>query len=320
MHNKIAISLLSYEDVNFFHVRRKRKYRNIISRITTLQLAQPDEINDFTDVDIFTDLTQGRGTSLFLGQYSKRGILFILGKLGILYLLKKKGLTNISVEIDTSRPFQHLLRLIHTIRNQKYLISEIVMRRATFSLPEEIKGLMEKKLYDILIIEWILLQNPIDLFSRQRPQLPGQQYPGLNMTSEAFEILYWIGRRTRGDGVLVVPNYLHSAHIYTRDFFFVNPRYQALITAIQQNLLKQKRLDQVAWAGDEEKIFNRKNNSYLKWKPSEMILPVSRSMNDYFYSTYYRSQVSKFQNDFDFVLDKDYKKHFTKDWRAGDKT
>ena len=297
-------------------MKRKRKYRNIISRITTLQLALPDEVSDLTDIDLFIDLTQGRGTTLFLGQYSKRGILFIFEKLGILTQLKKMGLTNISVEIDTSRSFRHLVRLIHTEQRQKLLISEVVIRRASFFLPEEIKHLMEKKQFDILMIEWILLQNPLDKFSRNKPQLPGQEYPGLSMSSETFEIFYWIGRRTRADGILVVPNFLHSAYIYSRDFFFVNPLYQAIGQSIRQNLIRSEGLAQVAWAGHERKIYNRKNNSFLIWEPSEMILPVSRSMNDYFFSTYYRSLVSKFQNDYDFVIEKGYKKQFSKEWKV----
>ena len=166
------------------------------------------------------------------------------------------------------------------------------------------------------MIEWILLQNPLDKFSRNKPQLPGQEYPGLSMSSETFEIFYWIGRRTRADGILVVPNFLHSAYIYSRDFFFVNPLYQAIGQSIRQNLIRSEGLAQVAWAGHERKIYNRKNNSFLIWEPSEMILPVSRSMNDYFFSPYYRSLVSKFQSDYDFVIEKGYRKQFSKEWKA----
>ncbi|MEE9165871.1 MAG: hypothetical protein V3U24_00195 [Candidatus Neomarinimicrobiota bacterium] len=268
------------------------------------------------DVDLFTNLAHGRGTFLFLGQYSGRGILSALDKLGILAQLRQRGLYNISVEVDTSRPFQHLLRFFHTETGEEHLICEVVVRRAFFSLPEGIRLGKSTKPYDILIVEWLLLQNPLGKFTKDRPQLPGQEFPGLGLSSETFEILYWISRRLKTDGVLIVPNYLHSAIMYSREFLFVDPHGEAMLKKIKRGLLKTTDLTQVTWACHEEKILEQGKNRYLKWQPSEMILPVSKTMNDYFYSMYYRSQISMHMSDFDFSVEKGYEKRFTSQWLA----
>lgn len=83
-----------------------------------------------------------------------------------------------------------------------------------------------------------------------------------------------------------------------------------------KDLLKEKNFAQVAWAAHEGKIVDRKKKDYLKWEPSGIILPVSKSMNDYFYSTFYRSSVSEYRSEFDFVMEEGYEKQFTNQWRA----
>ena len=95
-------------------MKSPRRYRDIVSRITPLQLTQPDDLAELTYNEVFTDFTSGRRTSLFLGHYSKRGIRFALDTLGVLSQLKEIGLGNISAAIDTSNPFSHAFRLYHT--------------------------------------------------------------------------------------------------------------------------------------------------------------------------------------------------------------
>lgn len=110
-------------------MKPRRKYRDIVKHISTLQLTQPDDVEEMTDEDLFRDLTQPRGSSLFLGTYSSRGILYALKKLGILDQFKARGLDNISVETDTSKPFRHRLRLYHREPGRDFLLVEAVLKR-----------------------------------------------------------------------------------------------------------------------------------------------------------------------------------------------
>ncbi|MFQ6616528.1 MAG: hypothetical protein ACE5HZ_07135 [Fidelibacterota bacterium] len=283
-------------------MKRRRKYRDIIKHISTLQMTQPDREGEMTGEDIFADLTQGRGSSLFLGTYSRRGILFALKKLGILAELEARGLDNISVEIDTSEPFRHRLRLCHREAGTEYLVVEAVLRRGTFSFPDSITVPLSRQRYDILVVEWLLLQNPLRPFTEERPRLPGQDHPGLGLMEETGEILYWVGRRARADGVLMVPKYLHAAYVYSQDFLFVSPRFQALMERADRQLFRKYPMARVAWAIEEGAVFNRRDASTLTWTPSEMILPVSKALQGYFYSNAYRTQVGRSKQEFDFAL------------------
>ncbi|MFQ6676016.1 MAG: hypothetical protein ACE5LH_06680 [Fidelibacterota bacterium] len=282
--------------------RRGRKYRDIVRHITTLQLIEPDDVEQMTDEDLFSDLTEGRGSSLFLGSYSRRGILFALRQLGILEHLAAQDLDDISAHVDTSDPFRHRLRLVHRENGQDYLVVETVLRRGTFTFPETVTVPLSRKRYDILVVEWLLLQNPLKTFNRDRPRLPGQDHPGLGLAREANEILYWVGRRAGADGVLIVPNYLHTAYFYSHDFHFVDPRFQAMIEEVTRLLFQKFPLATVAWACEKGEILNRRDSTVLTWTPSEMILPVSRALQGYFYSNLYRTRVSELKGDFDFVL------------------
>jgi hypothetical protein len=296
-------------------MKRRRRYRNIVSHITTLELIQSDDSGLLMNGDLFSDLTGGRGTDLFLGQYSKKGIMFALEKLGLLARVKRKGLDNLSVFMDTSRPFQHLFRLHHNEDGKHHLVAELVMRRGTFT-PPEIKSTTGNS-WDILVVEWLMLQNPLASFSSRSPQLPHQNCPGLGLAQEALEIFFWMGRRARCDGVLIIPNSVASAMIYSGEFAFADPCRQGMMKSIQK-LCKQHSLAQVAWAWKEGKIVGKKEGKMDKWIPAEMLLPTSRSTKKYFRSRSYRGRVKKKEPVTKLQIEPGYKKRFTSHWQACD--
>lgn len=262
------------------------------------------------------DLDSHRTTSLFLGQYSKKGILFAFERLGLLQELTRIGLHRISIKIDTTDPFRHFLRIYHYDASESQLITEVVTRKGTFSLPKETKYKKAKNIYHILIIEWLLMQNPKGVFTKERPHLPNQEFPGLYLSSAVLEIFYWMGRRMKSDGVLIVPNTLYTGMIYSKEFHFVDAKYEALMLRIKKNLLKKKNFAQVAWASEEGKVIYQNNNKQFTWKPKEMILPVSRAMNDYFFSRFYRTGVLRHFMKTKLYIEQGYRKQFDEEWKA----
>lgn len=262
------------------------------------------------------DLDSHRTTSLFLGQYSKKGILFAFERLGLLQELTRIGLHRISIKIDTTDPFRHFLRIYHYDASESQLITEVVTRKGTFSLPKETKYKKAKSIYHILIIEWLLMQNPKGVFTKERPHLPNQEFPGLYISSAVLEIFYWMGRRMKSDGVLIVPNTLYTGMIYSKEFHFVDAKYEALMLRIKKNLLKKKNFAQVAWASEEGKVIYHHNNKQFTWKPKEMILPVSRAMNDYFFSRFYRTGVLRHFMKTKLYIEQGYRKQFDEEWKA----
>ena len=175
-------------DINTLLKPRPKKYRNLVKHIRRDLAFQDSESLSLTQEDLFNDLTTSRGTSRFLGVFSTRGIEFTLGRFGYFDHLKQVGLPKPIINLDTSDSFKHRVQINHRIGEELLISGEIVMRRSTFKSPP-----MGDKKYppaDLLVIEWFLLQNPLKIFARRRPQLPGQDYPGLGISNIIFEIFY----------------------------------------------------------------------------------------------------------------------------------
>ncbi|GEM_PF-164497 len=293
---------------------RPRKYRNLVRHLSQHLLTIDNSGNGFTNEDIFRDLTSNRGTDRFLGFYSKRGIEFGLRQFGIFNQLKKTGLPNGRVLIDTSDPYKHRLQIKHLINGIDYLSCEVILRRGTFPLPKQFT--LKPKLYDFIIIEWLLLQHPLKPFTRRRPQLPGQEYPGLGISEIIFEMFYWLARRFSSDGALIIPNYLHTGLFYGRQFLFLEPVRQGQLYHFGKLVLKKYRLDQLTWACAEGQLIDRKNNRVYLWEPAPMALPVSRQLKDYFHHADYVNTVRTERKQFRAEINPGYRKIYTSDWKA----
>jgi hypothetical protein len=301
-------------DINTLLKPRPKKYRNLVRHIQRDLLFQESESLSLTQEDLFNDLTTSRGTSRFLGVFSTRGIEFILRKFGYFRNLKHIGLPEPMINLDTSDSYKHRIQVSHQIGEKLCLSGELVMQRSTFNTPS-----LDHKKYppaDLLVIEWFLLQNPLKKFSRRRSQLPGQEYPGLGISNLIFEIFYWMAKRLNTDGVVIIPNYLHTGIFYGRRFMFINPSKQGTMAAIDKIRTIKYSLNQLSWACAEGQLINRKTNSVFLWKPAPMILPVSKLAREYFGSEIYINKVNSFQNNLDLKINRGYKKQFNSNWKA----
>ncbi len=289
---------------------RPRKYRNLVRHLSEYVFTGDSDESSLSQEDIFQDLSSSRGTSRFLGYYSKRGVWRRFELFGIFDRLSRLGLNNPELDIDTTDPFLHKMSLHHNIQGKRLLSGELHVRKAPITLPDT-----DRTRVDCLVIEWFLLQNPLKPFSRRRPQLPGQDHPGLGIAMILFEMFYWIARRFSLDGVLFVPNYLHTGVLYGRQCAFINPEQQALLQELG-HLLEKKSLDQLSWACAEGKLVNRNTNEVLVWTPMPMVLPVSRKMKDWFYNADYSRQVRESREKIDLMIFPEYKKEYSKTWMA----
>ena len=301
-------------DINTLLKPRPKKYRNLVKHIQRDLVFQDTESISLTDEELFNDLTTSRGTSRFLGVFSKRGIEFTLGKFGYFDHLKQVGLAKPIVNLDTNDSFKHRVQINHKIDEKLLLSGEIVMRRSTFKSPP--LGDKQYPPADLLVIEWFLLQNPLKIFNRKRPQLPGQDYPGLGISDIIFEIFYWMAKRLKTDGVVLVPNYLHTGIFYGRRFMFINPRKQGTLFALDKLRKVRYSLNQLSWACTEGQLIDRNLDSVFLWNPAPMVLPVSRLAREYFGSDIYINKAKTAQNKLDFKINRGYKKQFDSKWKA----
>ncbi len=301
-------------DINTLLKPRPKKYRNLVKHIQRDLIFQESDTISLTLEDMFNDLSTSRGTSRFLGVFSRRGIEFTLGKFGYFDHLKQVGLAEPIVNLDTNDSFKHRIQINHKIDEKLLLSGEIVMRRSTFKSPP----LGDKKYppADLLVIEWFLLQNPLKKFTWRRPQLPGQDFPGLGISDIIFEIFYWMAKRLKADGVVLVPNYLHTGIFYGRRFMFINPRKQGTLFALDKLRKVRYSLNQLSWACTEGQLIDRNSDSIFLWKPAPMVLPVSRLAREYFGSERYINEANTAQHKLDFKINRGYKKQFDSKWKA----
>ncbi|NOZ75832.1 MAG: hypothetical protein GXO90_10770 [FCB group bacterium] len=293
---------------------RPRKYRNLARHLTRyLNIPDDSELLQ-SETDLFDDLSSSRGSSRFLGVFSTRGITFGLKQFGILDHLQHAGLPNGQVRLDTRDPYRHRIQIIHEMGSREILSAELVMRRGQLSLP--LLAPLHQPAHDFLIVEWFLLQHPLKRFTKKRPQLPGQDYPGLGISRLIFELLYWTGRRLQVSGVVLIPNYLHTGLFYGRQCLFLDPEKQGQLYALAGLLSRDVKLDQLSWACAEGHLIRRKSDESLPWKPAPMVLPVSQALKDYFHAPEYIVQMSRAKKEYRVQVRPGYKKSYTADWTA----
>jgi len=130
-------------------------------RLTTSKLqkkSNDEELN--LEEDLFSLNIGKRGSDFFLGFYSEAGIEIALRKYGILKVLIEKGFKNIIFKIDTIDPYVHRFVLYDKKVDPKNQIVDVVLRKDVIKndLPFDCEA--NGKSYEMLIIEWMLMQNP----------------------------------------------------------------------------------------------------------------------------------------------------------------
>jgi hypothetical protein len=293
---------------------RPKRYRNIAKHLSNYIMVKNIDDFEYIESELFSDLSHSRGSSRLLGTFSVRGIKFILAKFGFFEALDRIGLPNGKVEFDVSKPYQHRVRITHNIAEASVCSSEIVLRRGPLNIPAE--GNIFVPALDCLIVEWFMLQHPFKNFSRKRPQLPGQDYPGLGISTLVYELLYWTGRRLQVDGVVLVPNYLHTGIFYGRQLLFLNPFRQGMLYSLSKLLHKQVNLDQLTWACAEGQLIDKTNNKSYIWSPAPMAIPVSSTLRDYFHSHSYNEIVRTSKESNAFEINSGYHKRYTPIWET----
>ena len=109
----------------------------------------------------------------------------LLERSGILAQLRSKGFRALRVELDTRNGAAHTLRVVCD-EGPEELLLELRAGRSRSAVPD----------MEVIFVEWLLLQNPRAEFSARRPQLPGQQHPGLGLLRDVngHEFLLHDGR------------------------------------------------------------------------------------------------------------------------------
>jgi hypothetical protein len=105
-------------------------------------------------------------------------------------------------------------------------------------------------------------------FSEHRPKLPGQNIPGLGLTTETAHFLSLLARERHLEGIAFKPSWYHIAYAAKRVCRFADAKRQGRFVALLRDL-KQKPLLLVTQALVREKV--QLNGEPYCWEPLDMV-------------------------------------------------
>ena len=197
------------------------------------------------------------GPRKLLGFYTAEGLEYALERYRVLPLLRRLGFGELHVRVDKAGGCDRA-RLFgrDSTTGQEVVLVELEVER------RRIGG------GTFLFINWLSLRNPRAKFSALRPQLPGQEVPGLGLAREMAQFMAIMAKRLALDGVAFHPSWYHMAYAARHGGRFVNPQRQGRFEALVRDLQHLPLLDATrAVAEGRVKL----NGEPYQWEAVEMV-------------------------------------------------
>lgn len=240
------------------------RFRQIKNSLDPLHLTHGGESAwDLTEDDLVGILPGIPRQTRFLGYFSKVGVELILERFGIFQQLRARGFRNPVVQLELDHPLGQTMRIFGDAAQTELLV-EVRLSRSTRLLPDR----------EVLVVEWLLLQNPRESFPPGRVPLPGQTHPGLGMLRELFGWLVVVAETLGLDGLFFRPSHYHIAVQSHRFACFAEPAHEALFRALEE-LLAGHDLAAASRLVGEGRVVYRESGKPVRWEAFPMVLPVS---------------------------------------------
>jgi hypothetical protein len=286
-------------------IKLNKKLKAFADKLTSLEIKNPLDDFSLSEEDFFNINIGKRGDNLFLGYYSLTGLQIIFEKYNIYKKLEELGFHNIHISINTDDAFKHKLMLKNIEKEREEKLVELVIRRdfVEINMPFDFHRNGEK--YETIVIEWMKMQNPRKEFTKSKPQLPGQDYPGLGIGSETIELLILASRRLGLKGIINIPDHFHNALLYSKIFCYENPSDQAKLIALTRDT-KKYTLHEVAWAIENEMLIDYTTGKPFKWFISKQVLALEKEWAKLYKSHAFLNEVNKQANRYKYFIKKQY--------------
>jgi len=241
--------------------------------------------------EVFSELAERRGTSLFLGRYTLTEVLAVMSRKGFIKEARKRGLWPLAYDLDSTQfPLQRF-RIYLGDKDPENVIVDLKIREGVFAPPASILADGSGGRYKGLVLEWLTLQNPRGEFGETRGSLPGQLHPGLGMSRRVMDVFIYVGKVVRADAILAFPAFYHNAVLFSRYFRFLNPEKEGEIQAIRRTF-SHLSIRQLAWAVYLNCLIREDGTTY-EWRAEEQIYPFHKDLRDYVESKAYRERVKE---------------------------
>ncbi len=254
--------------------------------------------------DLFADVQEKRGSTLFLGKYTMHEAGRVMQKRSFVRDAKKRDLWPIKVVVD-SREFPPLQRLQFYTEYEapENLVVDIKLREGRYLPKSEFPIDIGFSSYLFLVLEWLKLQNPRAQFSEKKRPLPGQSSPGLGLGRKFFDVFEYLARLNKNDGILAFPAYFHNAVKFLRDFYFLNPDKRGEVQAIREGY-SDIPFNKLAWIVNLGCLRDQSGVAY-EWKAEEMVSPVNKELKAFFESDVYWQRVEEAKSNWKFSIDRE---------------
>ena len=254
----------------------------------------PSTRDPFTlsEAELFSQLPQAIGPSLFLDRFTFDELHARLESSGFLSAMVEKGVCDPRIEILRVEPDEHRLIVFDTSGPEPLKMIELRLTLMRMQIPDGVSSSSLKSLFEMLAIDWAMLQNPRAAFSPERPQLPGQEHPGLGLGRKCHEFLIQLGVELRRDGLVNHPQYIHNAIIYRDEYYFIDPQRQGELLAMVRDLARFP-IAVISHAVGEGKLVDVHRQIQIEWNPEVMVCPIHKRLSGYFESREYRETVQR---------------------------
>jgi acetoin utilization deacetylase AcuC-like enzyme len=246
------------------------------ARLTSLESRGGWDLTEEDLVGIFPGMPHH---TRFLDYFSKVGVELLLERFGILQQLRARGFKTPSVHLELDHPLGQTVRIFGDDERRELLV-ELRVRRSTREVPG----------FEVLHLEWLLLQNPREQFGEGRPALPGQHHPGLGMLQEFFGWLVVISEALSLDGILFHPNHYHVAALSRRSTRFLDPPAEALFRAFG-DILREMPLEEASQAVDDGHVMDAATGRPVRWQGWPVVLATTARMRQHTQGPEYEAAV-----------------------------
>lgn len=259
-------------------------FHRIARKLRTFELMRErgeDPFLDADDIELRPGTQRGRTATTFLNFYSKDGLLYGMKAYGIHEMLVERGLGDYELEVTCEDAFHHRLEIFvarGTGEEQRIMDLRVHLRQVAW--PGEERARDERVTIPVLVIEWLAMQNPRARFTKERPRLPGQKYPGSGFGRAMHNILIIMAERTAREAILNVPEHFHLAALYLRAGY----RYPATERESELHAVLDATshlpFAAAAWAVERGFVLEEVDGDTRPWRymPEEMMLPLSAGL------------------------------------------
>lgn len=256
-----------------------------------------------SDDEFWSDLFEkDKRCTKFMKKYTAEQMTALIQNSPMGRQLEKIGFGDWFIELDLSDPFNHYLY----IRSPQYpsksdYIAFMIIRTDIFHIKtsahskeglDYLRQYFNKSDVRFFNIKWLSLQNPAASFTKDRPRLPGQRYPGSGIGRTFLTELRKLSLNNSDDGIVNIPEHFHNAFMY-QGFYFLDPINQGIFNKMIKDLkvdIREKGLGNVSWAVGVGAL--KLDGKPYPWNPGEFVCPLSNRMIAYFDSFHYTNAVS----------------------------